>query len=110
MFPFICQEAEKTVIPTLAIAGDNRERLARALEKGGLAINDMHERVAGIESTLGEILSLLRTLHAEFGSHRDHATETISAQGKRIGDARKDHSDLVRRVRALEAAEGAGAK
>jgi hypothetical protein len=84
-----------------------KERLARALESSGLALNDMHDRLAGIETTQGEILSLLRTLHSEFGSHRDHAMETISAQGKRIGEARKDHSDLVRRVRALEGADGA---
>lgn len=83
-----------------------KERLARALEKGGLALNDMHDRLSGVETTLGEVLSLLRTIHAEFGAHRDHAMETISAQGKRIADARKDHSDLVRRVRTLEGAPG----
>jgi len=69
-----------------------KKRLARALEKGGLAINDMAERIAGIESTNGEILALLRTLHGEFGSHRDHALELFNQQGKRIGDLRRDLS------------------
>lgn len=83
-----------------------KERLARALEKGGVAINDMAERIAGIESTQGEILALLRTVHSELGSHRDHAIELLSQQGKRIGDLRKDLSAAQKRLDALDGVGG----
>lgn len=79
-----------------------KERLARALEKGGLALNDMHDRLAGIESTQGEILALLRTLHGEFGAHRDHAMETINAQGRRLAETRKQVAELVEWREATE--------
>ena len=81
-----------------------RERLARALERTGLAVNDMSDRLRGLESTNGEILSLLRTLHSEFGSHRDHAIEMASQQGKRISDLRKDVSAVEARLDAMDGA------
>lgn len=83
-----------------------KERLARALERSGLALNDMHARLSGIESTQGQILALLRTIHGDFNSHRDHALELHDQQGKRIGDLRRDLSTAQARLDALDGVGG----
>ena len=76
------------------------------LGKGGLALNDMHEPCRASNRLRASSSRSSGRCTPSFGSHRDHAIETIDAHGKRIGETRRDVSERVERFEALKGAAG----